>query len=175
MYWYLTPPDERPLALAQRIVDNLDKMTVEEKKKAHLQMIEWDKAKGKFYFEPNDKMRRWYLQPERIKSTSAGNRSGKTSGLSIDVIMQIEGWHPLQKPNMEQLIEEAYEEWVREHLKKLYEQKLWIHSPPIQARVVAVDYPNYVEKVIGPEYEKWATLSMIESFDYANQNKRIIT
>lgn len=150
-------------------------MTEDERKKVHLQMIEWDKARGRFFYEPNDKLRKWYLQPHRYKATSSGNRSGKTSGLAIDVIMQIEGWHPLQKPNMERLIEEAYEEWVREWLKELYEKKKWIHRPPIYARVVAPDFPNYVEKVIGPEYEKWLTQAEVKlPLGYANQNKRII-
>ena len=149
-------------------------MTEEERIKVHTEMIEWDKARGRFFYEPNDKLRKWYLQPHRYKATSAGNRAGKTSGIAIDVIMQIEGWHPLQKPNMERLIEEAYEEWVREHLKELYKQERWIHRPPINARVVAPDFPNYVEKVIGPEYEKWASSYDIAEMAYLNQNKRII-
>jgi len=174
MYWYLKPREERPLAISQKAVENLDKMTEDERKKVHLQLLEWDKARGRFFYEPNDKLRKWYLQPHRYKATSAGNRAGKTSGLAIDVIMQIEGWHPLQKQNMERLIEEAYEEWVRKWLKELYEKEEWIRKPPIYARVVAPDFPNYVEKVIGPEYEKWATQTELAEIAYTNQNKRII-
>lgn len=129
-------------------------------------------AQGRNLYIPNLKEQRWILQPHRVKGISGGNRSGKTATCTVDIIAQCEGWHPLQKPNLERLIEEALEEWVRDHCRYIYENKLWIKSPPVMARVVTVDFPNYVEKIIGPEYEKWATLGEVKAFQYENDKKR---
>ena len=164
-----------------------EKLTKDERTKIGQQLLLWETARAKNVFAPNMPLFKWYLQPHGIKGSSAGNRAGKTSGICIDVIMQIEGWHPLQKPNLERMADEALDEyvdmkgvthdvrWVRPWCKKLYSEKRWIAMPPIYARCVAPDFSTYVEKVIGPEYEKWATRELVESFDYANQNKRIIT
>jgi hypothetical protein len=189
MYWYIEK--KRPLDYVRKIgmMDKngeFEKLPKEEQKKIGNQILAWESAKGRYLYAPNLKLFKWFLQPHGIKASSAGNRAGKTSGICIDVIMQIEGWHPLQKQNLERLAEEALDEyidlkgeahpvpWVREWCKKLYEEKKWIASPPIYARCVAPDFSMYVEKVIGPEYEMWCTKAEVEELSYDNQNKRMI-
>ena len=189
MYWYVEK--DRPI----RYVDEIERMvesgewdTFDLKKHKELMtpILQWEQAKARNLFCPNMKLFKWYLMPHGIKASSAGNRAGKTSGICIDIIMQIEGWHPLQKGNLERLAEEALDEykdllgevhdvsWVRDHCKKLLLEKKYIKSPPIFGRCVAPDFNTYVEKVIGPEYEMWATKSEVKEFNYANQTKRII-
>ncbi|MCP4412232.1 MAG: hypothetical protein GY808_06650, partial [Gammaproteobacteria bacterium] len=92
-----------------------------------------------------------------------------------DVVAQCEGWHPLQRENLEILVKEAREEWVRNHCQMILDNKLWIHSPPIRARCVAPDFSYYVEKIIGPEYEKWATQADVKEYAYTNDKKRYIS
>ena len=186
MYWYLEA--ERPIHKATKFKEynrthKLDQETIA---KFSADYNKWTSARGKFLFAPNMKLFKWYLMPHGIKASSAGNRAGKTSGICMDVIMQIEGWHPLQKQNLERLCEEAIDvykdfhgkepdvSWVKKHRPRVYQEQKWIPSPPIFARCVAPDYSNYVEKVIGPEYEKWATKSLLSEVAYENQNKRII-
>ena len=162
------------------------KLPKDEQKKIGNQLLKWETAKGRNLYAPNLKLFKWFLQPYAIKATSAGNRGGKTSGICMDVIMQIEGWHPLQKKNLERMAEEALDEyvdlngvvhdvgWVRDWCKKLYGEKRWIATPPIYARCVAPDFSMYVEKVIGPEYEMWCTKAELKEIAYDNQNKRVI-
>jgi hypothetical protein len=151
-------------------------MPTEEKHKNIFRKIqEWELAQGKNFYQPNDKLYKWFLMPQWIKGVRGGNQSGKTSGLTIDDIMQIEGWHPLQRANMERLIEESWDERVRIMLKKMWERKIFLKDPPIKARCVTVDFSNFVDKVIGLEYEKWSTHEWVKEFGYQNEKKRRIT
>ena len=189
MYWYLEK--ERPIHQIldiQKIVKagKWGELSKDEKQKMGNQILQWEQARGRFLYAPNMKLFKWSLQPHGIKASSAGNRAGKTSGICVDVIMQIEGWHPLQEENLRRLADEAIDEyvdlrgekhdvsWVKPWCQRLVLEKKWIPMPPIFARCVAPDFSTYVEKVIGPEYEKWATLSMVKEFAYENQNKRVI-
>jgi hypothetical protein len=189
MFWYLEK--DRPIHQMldiQKIVraDKWDEVSKDEKAKIATQVGAWEQARGKYLFAPNLKLFKWYLQPHGIKASSAGNRAGKTSGICMDIIMQIEGWHPLQEENLKRLADEAIDTykdlkgethdvtWVRPFCQKLVLEKKWIPMPPIYARCVAPDFTTYVEKVIGPEYEKWSTKSMLKEVAYENQNKRIV-
>lgn len=100
--------------------------------------------------------------------------SGKTATCVMDAVMQCEGWHPLQRNNLKRLMEEAKEKWVRERCKYLYENKFWIKDPPVKWRCVSIDFPNFVEKVVGAEYEKWSTRELVKEFAYGNDKKRKI-
>jgi len=100
--------------------------------------------------------------------------SGKSTACIVDIVAQCEGWHPLQRENLIRLSEEAVDEWVREQCKKLLEKKLWIPSPPIKARCVGIDFPNFVDKVLGPEYERWATQAELKEVSYDNEKRRKI-
>ena len=189
MYWHIET--DRPLSQLRKIKeivdrDEWDKVSSEDKKKIARELELWDSAKARYLYAPNMSLFKWFLQPHGIKGSSAGNRGGKTSGICIDVGMQIEGWHPLQEENLKRLADEALDEyvdmkgvvhnvsWVREWCQKLVLEKRWIPSPPIFARCVCPDFSTYAEKVIGPEYEKWATREMLKEIAYENQNKRII-
>jgi hypothetical protein len=103
------------------------------------------------------------------------HNSGKTSTCTIDAIMQLEGWHPLQRDNLIKLSAEAYDERVRDYCKMLLNERRWIKSPPVDGRVVAVDFPNGVEKFVGPEYRKWLTQDEVNYIGYDNEKKRRIT
>ena len=134
----------------------------------------WVSARGRYLYVPNEKEYWYYLQPHMIKGISGGNRSGKTCTTVIDMVMQIEGWHPLQRENLKMLAEEAIDVRVREIARELLSDGKWIHDPPIQARVVAPDYSNYVDKILGPEYEKWLTHSEVKEISYDNDRRRRI-
>lgn len=179
MYWYIRKPEESPLHQMRIFHDmemsgELAKLPKEEGIKIAKQLMEWENARGKYIYSPNEKEYWWFLQPHFIRAISGGNRSGKTATCVMDMIMFHEGWHPLQRENLERLVEEAINEDVREHCKKILENKEWIHSPPVRGRCVAVDYSNYVEKIIGLEYEKWATQSEVKEFAYTHDQKRYI-
>ena len=137
-------------------------------------LLGWSRARGKYLYEPNKKAYWFYLQPHMIKGISGGNRSGKTNTCVIDVIMQCEGWHPLQKENLVRLAKEAIDEKVRVHCQKLLAEGKWIHSPPIHARIVAPEYSSFVDKILGPEYEKWLTHDDITEIAYDNDRRRRI-
>ncbi len=102
------------------------------------------------------------------------HNSGKSAGCIIDFVMQMEGWHPLQKKNMERIIEETFDKRIIKWLTGLYKRKYFFKDPPLKMRCVAVDYP-FVERVVGPEYVKWLTQEMIDDVGYANEKKRKIT
>jgi hypothetical protein len=179
MYWYLDKPENRPRAYLQRIhkkreSGEMERLPKEQQTKLIETVVAWEQAQGMYFYEPNRKMYKWFLQPHWIKGIRGGNRSGKTSGCVIDLIMQVEGWHPLQKINMERLIEEAWERKVRKWLKSLWAQKIFLKMPPLKMRCSTVDYTTYVDKVTGPEFEKWATRMKVREFAYANDKKRKI-
>jgi len=179
MYWYLRKYEDSPQKRVDMLADMRDSGEIERMPKDDVvalvkEVTEWEHTAGKFFFDPNAKEGRFFLQPEFIKGISGGNRSGKTCTCVMDVMMQCEGWHPLQRANLERLAKEAVEKWVREWCQELLDRKAWINNPPVYARCVTVDFPNYVEKVIGPEYEKWSTHAEVSEFAYANEKKRII-
>jgi len=186
MYWYLR--DEHPYDILKEIaaLDNtMVKVGDELKSKFELmpdkervelvrQMASWDSAPGRYIYHPNPKEEWFFLQPHTIKGISGGNRSGKTCTITVDIVAQIEGWHPLQRGNLEKIALNAKSEKVRSHCSRLVDEKKWIASPPIQARCVAVDYP-FMEKNNGPEYVKWASQGDLKYIGFDNEKKRKIT
>lgn len=180
MFWYLEKKENRPMAMLEEIAVSVssgefDKLPQEEQQKVIQTAAAWNEAQGRYFYDPNKKLYRWFLMPHWIKGIRGGNQSGKTSGCVMDVVMQCEGWHPLQQENMERIIEETFDPWVRDWLKVLYERELWIKSPPVKARCNTVDYTNFVDKIIGQEYEKWATTADLDLVGYSNDKKRKIT
>lgn len=138
------------------------------------QLHSWYQSMGRNFYDPNPKGRRFHLSLAQSKVAFGGNRSGKSATCTLDVIMQCEGWHPLQRMNLEELRENALDDWVRDHCEYVLDNGLWIPDPPIMARCVAVDFPNGVEKICGPEYIKWASKGEVEYNGYANEKKRRI-
>lgn len=132
----------------------------------------WEQAKARNTYHPPYKCYKYYLQPHFIRGISGGNRSSKTATNCIDIIMQCEGWHPLQRENLEKLAKEALEPWVREHCQRLLDEKKWIKSPPVAARCVAVDFTSGVEKFCGVEYAKWLTRSEVKVIAYDKDSGR---
>lgn len=180
MYWHLRTKADSPLYIKQMAKKKLesgeiDKLSGEEQVKLAEQFRGWELSQGRNYYKPNPKEIRFFLEPKFQKWISGGNRSGKTATCVMDVVMQCEGWHPLQKENLIILAKDAIDAWVREEAQRLLDEKKWIKSPPVYWRVVAVDFPNYVERVIGPEYEKWLTHADVLDIGYDNEKKRKIT
>ena len=180
MYFLIRPPEESPRKILNdlRLLEQQGKLTEvynEEELYEIAQMIEqWANAQGRFLFEPNEKEISLIMCPKMILGISGGNRSGKTATCAVNVVMQIEGWHPLQRENLVRLADEAYSKKIKNIAKLVLDEKKWISGPPVAARIVCVDYPNYVNKIVGPEIEKWSTKEMVESFNYANDKKRNI-
>ena len=183
MYWYLEKPKDRPIHQIRRLHKLRDQgyfdKELPKSDNSHVKIAKelrlWESALGRYFYTPNKKEREFFLSPKFCKSISGGNRSGKTATCAMDVVMQVEGWHPLQKENLIKLSKEAYEDWVREWCQKLLDEKKWLKDPPIAARCVAVDFANAVEKALGPEYVKWATKSELKKIEYENEKKRKIT
>lgn len=180
MYWYLEKPKDRPLALLKkmsRLVKSgeFDKFPKTKQKDMIKAAQNWEMAQGRSFYMPNEKLYYWFIMPHMIKGIRGGNQSGKTTACIIDMIMQAEGWHPLQRLNMERIIEEGHDPKVRKWLTDLYERKLWIRYPPCKLRCITVDYTNFVDPVIGPAYEQWATKDDLAEVAYSNDKKRRIT
>ena len=178
MYWYTRK--ESNLVLLDKVAEldasgELDAMDPHKRKELAEKLVALQNQMGKNFYEPNRKLYKWFLMPYMIKGVVAGNRAGKTTATVVDVIMQCEGWHPLQRENLVKLTEEAIEEWVRVLCQKILDTKKWIKSPPVSARIVTVDYDNYVEKVIGPEIEKWASKDLLKDVQYDNEKRRRVT
>lgn len=179
MYWFLEKKEDRPQAFLSELAKIEDEKGIEsipedDLRKIHEQVMYWNSAKGKFFYTPNRKEQEFFLSPHMIRAISGGNRSGKTATCVMDAVMQCEGWHPMQKANLRKLAEEALEEWVRKQAQYLLDNKLWIKDPPVKWRCVSIDFPNFVEKVVGNEYEKWSTHELVKEFAYGNDKKRKI-
>lgn len=179
MYWYL--PRENPHDILKRIAllrssGQLEQMNPDEQLALAKELDSLNNAAGKNFYicTPEQKLYKWFLMPHMIRGIIAGNRAGKSAACCMDVIMQAEGWHPLQKKNLQRLAEEAVDEWVREHCKKLLLDKKWIKDPPIKARCVCTDFDNAVDKGLGPEYKLWISHDLVKSIDYDHEKKRSI-
>lgn len=179
MFWYIERNEERPWWLAKRVAtlyvtDKIKTLTKEERLELAKQAQQWEQAMGKNFYRPNKRAWRWFLEPHFIKWIFGGNRSGKTATCVLDDIMQCEGWHPLQKENLEVLVDKALDDWVKRQAEEVLKRRQWIKSPPVEGRIVAVDFPNGVEKFVGPEVRKWATKSEIEYDGISNEKRRKI-
>jgi phage terminase large subunit-like protein len=177
MYWYLRKDSPRDTLIEiqrWRTEGKWDKLSDDDKIKITTEMVGWNESRGRFLHEPNVKAREWFLNPSFIKWIFGGNRSGKTASCAMEVVMQCEGFHPLQKPNLERLAKEALDEEIRERCKKLLERRRWIRLAPIEARAVCVDFPNGVEKFVGPEVLRWATKAELKYVGHDNEKKRRI-
>jgi len=67
--------------------------------------------------------------PAPVKLDIGGNRSGKTAICTIDVVLELEGKHPLQLAGLR-------------------------HMPPMKWRAICVDF-DAVDEKLEPEYEYW--------------------
>ena len=185
MFWHLR--SEHPYHMIQKVA-LLDNTMVETKDglKSKYELISptervamakehqmWDQNAGRYLYTPPPKSSWYILQPHMIKGISAGNRFGKTATHSVEIVAQIEGWHPLQRLNLEKLYKDAIDPEVKAHCGRLLDEKKWIPDPPIEARCVSVDY-GFVERVNGPEFIKWASKSEVRYIGFDNEKKRRI-
>lgn len=154
---------------------NSGKMTEDEILEAHGIIQPFEAAKGKHTYFPGRKIQEWFLQPHINLFIHGANQSGKSAACIVYVGSMCEGWHPAQKHNLEILVDQAIEDWVKRQAEYLLENKLWLPSPPVMARCVGMDYPNSVDKVLGPEYVKWATVADVKDISYDNEKRRKIT
>ncbi len=178
MFWYLTKKEDRPRAFLFKVQEKVDsgeleKLPKEERDKLIKQVVTWDQAQGRNFYEPAEKMYWWFLMPHWIKGIRGGNQSGKSAGCIMDFVMQMEGWHPLQKINMERIIEETFDDRIKKWLTNLYERNIFLPDPPVFLRCVGVDYP-FIERVVGMEFVKWSTREMVKEVAYSHERKRKI-
>lgn len=181
MLWYIEKPEDRPLAVLDEIrkMDRergIESLKPEDQTKLLKQLQAWEAARAKNLFLPNLKERIYFLMPHKTRAISGANRSGKTATNAVDMVMQAEGWHPLQRHNLEKLVNEAYEDWVKRWCEYLLKNERWISSPPVDMRIVAVDFTAGVEKITGPEIIKWATKNDLDpnGINYGNDKKRTV-
>lgn len=131
-------------------------------------------AAGRYLYQPNAHEAEFFMSDALIKVILGGNRSGKTCTTALESIMQIEGWHPLQRENLELLQDAAVEPSVRDAAKKALDNEAWISSPPIRWRYIGPDY-KFLKSVVLVELSRWGTADEIKSNDFDDENERTIT
>jgi len=87
-------------------------------------------------YVPHKKQELFHKTDKKGRLYIGGNRSGKTTAGVVEGIWRLTGKHPFAKPP-------------------------FIATPerPIRGRVVGVDYPNGIEKILLPEYARWTPAS----------------
>lgn len=179
MFFYITPVEDQPAYLLNQFQKKyhsgeLDNYTEDEHRKILEQIKAWELAKGKNLYTPNSKSQNFFLAWAMVKLISGGNRSGKTLTCAMDVIMQAEGWHPLQRENLEKLATKALNPDIKNYASQLLDEKKWYVAPPVAARCEVVDFPSGCEKIAGPTVMEWADKTMIKDNSYDNEKKRRI-
>jgi phage terminase large subunit-like protein len=86
-------------------------------------------------YKPHEKQHKFHSSKQRKKLYIGGNRSGKTTGGVTEAIWRATCTHPY-RPDLNAL-------------------------GPTRGRVIAVDFPNGVEKIIFPQYKQWVKPSML--------------
>lgn len=101
-------------------------------------------------YVPHAKQERFHKSAKKGRLYIGGNRSGKTTAGVVEGIWRLTGKHPFAKAP-------------------------FIATPerPIRGRVVGVDYPNGIEKILLPEYARWTPASELRggSWEKAYQAK----
>jgi len=191
MYWHLRDSVDDPRRISMDVLRKENAGILKDKVEIASAMRMWSQAMGRYYFSPNEKSLMFFLSSAMVKFISGGNRSGKTGTCALDVVMQCEGWHPMQRENLEKLIKEGrdsyeyysgYEKkwnkidtsWLREYCKWVLDNKAYIASAPVNARCITVDFPNGVEKFCGPEVIRWASKGELKEVQYENEKRRRI-
>lgn len=177
MYWYIRQWEDSPrykmIQISRMRLDGRwDGLSGDDRVSLVRQMSAWNDSRGRNLYVPNRQALKWFMQPVFIKWIFGGNRSGKTATCAMDVVMQCEGWHPLQRRNLEVLRKDALDSWVRDQAEYVLENKLWLRDAPIEARCVAVDFPNGVEKFAGPAVRDWFTKGEVKADQISNDKKR---
>ncbi|KKL56270.1 hypothetical protein LCGC14_2247100, partial [marine sediment metagenome] len=156
----------------QYLSGEIKKYTAEECTTIYKELAAWQLAKARNLFTPNNKSAVFFLEYALIKAIFGGNRSGKTVTCATEVIMMCEGWHPLQRANLEILATKALNKDVRNHASIYLDEKKWYRAPPIAARCEVVDFPAGCEKIAGPTVLEWATRSELKTIAFDNEKKR---
>lgn len=85
-------------------------------------------------YRPHEKQELFHSNPARGRLYIGGNRSGKTTGGTVEDIWWLTGKHPyMQTP-----------------------------EPPVRGRVVGVDFLNGIEKILRPEMARWLPMSELK-------------
>lgn len=79
-------------------------------------------------YRPHEKQEQFHRSDKKGKLFIGGNRSGKTVGGATEAVWRLTGRHPYRRD---------------------------LPPPPIRARCVSVDFPQGVEKIVGPEVARW--------------------
>lgn len=87
-------------------------------------------------YVPHEKQKTFHDRSTKGRLYIGGNRSGKTTAGVVEGIWRLTGKHPSARPPFIATTER-----------------------PIRGRVVGVDYPNGIEKILLPEYARWTPLS----------------
>ena len=121
IFWYITPREDLPSYISAQIVrknkeGKLDEYTPEELAEMYKTLMAWEEAKARNLAIPNQKSFNFFLTYAMVKLVCGGNRAGKSFTCAMDVIMRAEGWHPLQRDNLEQLAVKGVTEAVKERV-----------------------------------------------------------
>ncbi len=84
---------------------------------------------------PHPKQRLFHESPKKGKLLLGGNRSGKTTGGTIESIHWLKGQHPNRD----------------------------VPPPPIRGRAIAVDFKDGVERILKPEFQRWLPPSLLRN------------
>src|SRR4029079_2129673 len=85
-------------------------------------------------YKPHEKQLQFHASETKNRLFLGGNRSGKTTAGVIEDIWWAMGRHPYRQ----------------------------VPEPPVRIRVVGTDFPNGVEKILLPEFQRWVPLTALK-------------
>lgn len=85
-------------------------------------------------YAPHPKQIEFHSSTAKLRALFGGNRSGKTVGGATEAVFRATGVHPYQN----------------------------VKPPPVDLRVVAVDFKDGVEKIVKPEIARWMPPSQLQ-------------
>jgi phage terminase large subunit-like protein len=101
-------------------------------------------------YVPHPKQSQFHGSTCKAKLFLGGNRSGKTTGGTVEALYWLRGYHP-NRP---------------------------VPEPPIRARAIGVDFKDGVERILKPEFQRWIPPSLLKNgswFDSFNSYTNTLT
>jgi phage terminase large subunit-like protein len=88
-----------------------------------------------FGYQPHAKQQEFHSSTAKKRLYIGGNRSGKTTAGVAEMIWYARGAHPFKR----------------------------VYEPPVQLRVIGVDFKRGVKSILLPQYKRWVPPSMLKS------------
>lgn len=88
-----------------------------------------------FGYQPHDKQKEFHSSTAKKRLYIGGNRSGKTTAGVAEMIWYARGQHPFKR----------------------------VYEPPVQLRVIGVDFKRGVKSILLPQYKRWVPPSMLKN------------